>query len=306
MHARPFLVPLLAAAIILVSGCAESTGPSRTDADAFLDPASVIEQDLGQLSDAGIPATVPDGVFALGWKQFVGPIIPEGETIGEAFAVVHSGEITAGRRPEGIDVGSVTLTYDQASTDVTKRITPRGGVFYGTFDHRRRRHETVPANIPFVPNAVYRFVVSGSGGFAPGSFEITAPASLVTITSHANRDPISRSSDLVIGWSGGATANDVLIRLVPHYRPMGHGGQGGHGGPPPGMGGGMPRGIVKRVPNSGTATITAAEIAQMLEGSNATEVMMGVGQVVERTAEHDGKTLALLLRNGDRVVLVLQ
>jgi hypothetical protein len=28
--------------------------------------------------------------------------------------------------------------------------------------------------------------------------------------------------------------------------------------------------------------------------------------VVERTAEHDGKTLALLLRNGDRVVLVLQ
>ena len=307
MRTTPVLLSLSLAALIALAGCTESTGPSGTTADNLLEPSSVIEQDLSQLAGVGIPTTPPDGVFSIGWKQFVGPMIPEGETVGEAFAVVHATAMESGRRPEGIDIGSVALTYGQASNDVTKRTTPRGGVFYSTFDHRPRRPGNTPVSIPFLPNTVYRFTVSGSGGFTSGSFEITSPATLLGITSHANRDPISRTADLVVTWTGGSAANDVVLRLMPHFRPMGMGGPGGHGGPPPGPpGGDPPRGIVKRVPNTGTATITAAEIARMLEGSNATEVMLGAGQVVENTVQHDGKNIALLLRNGDRVVLLLQ
>jgi hypothetical protein len=60
------------------------------------------------------------------------------------------------------------------------------------------------------------------------------------------------------------------------------------------------------VSNTGTATFTAAELQGIVIGTQVSEIMVGVAQVVEETVVHDGKPYTLLLRNGDRVVLNVQ
>jgi len=289
----------------------------------------VVSQDLAQLSVAGVTSDAMKGVFSIGWKKFVGPNITEAGTVGEAYAVVYPDTYTTTVRPVGIDIGTVTLVYDGGSNELTKRTTRNNSVLYETFSKGMRHTTTVPVNIPFVANSTYKFVVSGSSAFSAGTFQITAPASLVSITGHANGDTVSKNADLNIRWTGGTASDSVLVRIVPHLRPAqvaeretptmpdGNGGPGGHGGSKchrnghfamggpleGGMGPEFEKGIVLTLPNTGSYTLTAADMQTLLNGTEAAELMIGVTQVAKQNVPKDGSTVTVLLRNGDRLVL---
>jgi hypothetical protein len=311
----------------LLIGCSDSPGPAAFNvAEEALTSENVITQDLTQLSNVGVPATPTYGVFSVGWNQFVGPAIQEAGTLGKAFAVVLTDTPQVGVRRSSVDVGSITLAYTGGSADLTKRTSPDGNVRYSTFDRGLRDPQSLPVNVPFIAGGQYIFDVSGSADFPAGSFAITAPASLIDITTSAG-DSIDPSADLTVLWTGGDADGDVIVRVVPHMsqrqlrQPMGGGmgsrggpggmGPGRHQGPGPHMGGGPGVGplptnaIVKRVSNTGSVTFSATELQEMLGGSIAGEIMVHVAQVVEEVVVHDGKPYAVLLKNADRVVLRL-
>lgn len=329
--------------LLLSAGCSDGTGPgSGQSASTLQSTASVVSQDLAQLSAAGVTSEATAGVFSIGWKKFVGPNITDVGMLGEAFAVVHTGPTGTMIRPTGMDIGAVTLSFTGGQAELVKRVGPNGGVTYTTFTKGPLSSADVtPVNIPFVGGGVYTFAVSGAAGFSAASFEITAPPSLLTITNHTDRETIARTGDLTIAWSGGSASDSVLVRIVPHLRREqlearegemgpggghhGHGGPGGGefrpedggprpdregcfmtGGPLEGMGPEFARGVVVLVPNTGSFTLTAADLATLLGGTEASELMVGVTQVVAQSAVHDGKTLRILLRNGDRIVLLVQ
>jgi hypothetical protein len=331
------LAALVAGGLALFAGCVDGREPgSGPPAVVVQNTVSVISQDLAQLSAAGMTDEATAGVFSIGWRKFIGPNISDTGTIGEAFAVVHPEPAGAMIRPTGMDIGPVTLSYSGGGTELVRRRALNGGITYTTFVKGPRAVES--ANIPFIAGGVYTFTVSGGTGFSAGSFEITAPGSLLRITSHTEGDTIARTGDLAVSWSGGSASDSVLVRIVPHLRreqlearegemgPGAHHGpggpQGGHpfrpeeGGPPPerdgcfmlggpleGMGPEFARGVVALVANTGTFRLAASDLATLLDGTEAAELMVGVTQVVAQDALHDGKALRILLRNGDRIVL---
>lgn len=310
-------------------GCSDTVGPREQSLEnTLLSTTAVVTQDLGQLSAAGVTSEVSRGVFSLGWKKFVGPNISNAGPVGEAFAVVRSEPETTFIRPAGIDVGTVTLTFDGGAAELTKRVTRDGRVIYATFGRQMRLSESSPVNIPFVANGMYTFSVSGSTGFSAGTFQITAPPALLAITGHVTGDTVSKAADLTLQWTGGSAPDSVLIRIVPHLRPEqlsmreaqvgpggcdAHGGQGGpkghrrgrfvYGGPLEQMGPEFARGIFVTMLNTGTYTLTAADLQTLLDGTDAAELMISVAQLVKHDVVHDGSTMTILLRSGDRIVL---
>jgi hypothetical protein len=342
--ARKALAALAIGGVFLSAGCSDGTGPgSGQSASALQSTASVVSQDLAQLSAAGVTSEATAGVFSIGWKKFVGPNITDVGTIGEAFAVVHTDSSATTIRPTGIDIGTVRLAYSGGEVELVKRTGKNGGVTYTTFTKGPPETTTTPVNIPFIAGGVYTFAVSGGIGFSAASFKVTAPPSLLTITNHADRDTVLRTKDLTVAWSGGSASDSVLVRIVPHLRREqleareeemgpgghhGHGGMGGSGGgefhpedggprperdgcfmtggPLEGMGPEFARGVVMLVPNTGSFTLPAADLATLLGGTEAAELMVGVTQVVAQSAVHSGKAVRVLLRNGDRIVLLVQ
>ena len=75
------------------------------------------------------------------------------------------------------------------------------------------------------------------------------------------------------------------------------------GGPLEGMGPEFRRGVVVMAANTGSYTLSAADLGTLLNGTEAAELMIGVTQVVKRSVTHNGTPLTLVLRNGDRLVL---
>jgi hypothetical protein len=322
---------LLAFAILLgvwLIGCSESSAPSTTP-ELTQTAESIVNNDVSQLQAVGI-ATNADGIFSIGWRKFVGPMIQNGTPNGEAFAVVNSGTLDDHGHPLGTDIGTVTLAYNSTSTDLKKVSTPNGGVLYSTFARGLRDLQSPPVSIPFVANGTYEFQVSGATGFSATTIAVTAPASLLDITSNNDNDAISSSNDLTVTWTGGSSSDSVIVRVVPHIRPQGGpGGPGGMGGPGGGPGGGhrgpggpggphgpggpmgnpdqmMDKGLIKKVANTNTVTISASELQTLLSGTSATALMVGVTQAIVQDVSHDGKNLKAILRNGDRVVLTIQ
>lgn len=317
--------------ILEMSGCSETSGPgagAQSSETSLSSTTSIVSQDLAQLSIAGVTSDATKGLFSVGWRQFVGPNITESGTIGDAYAVVQSETSAATIRPAGIDIGAVTLAYDGGSTELTKRITRDGRVLYETFGKGMRLTQGTAVNIPFVANSTYSFIVSGSEAFPAGTFQVTAPASLLSIASHVTGDTVSRSADLTIQWNGGAASDSVLLRIVPHLRPSQMGGRGMHGdwdstggrggkggpkcrregpfavgGPLQDMGPAFAKGIVITVPNTGTYTVSAADLQALLSGTGAVKLMVGVTQVVKTDVVHEGSAVTVILRNGDRIVL---
>jgi hypothetical protein len=309
-----------------VVGCSDLSGPaSGNNATGVTTTASVISQDLAQLSVAGVTNEWTTGVFSIGWKKFVGPDIMADGTVGEAYAVVQT-DTSASIRPGGIDIGTVSLSYTGGSAELTKRTTRDSLVLYETFSRGMHLSSGTAVNIPFVANGVYSFTVSGSTAFPAGTFTITAPASLLALTGHANGDTISVSSDLRIQWTGGMVSDSVLIRIVPHLRPLQLAGRnpdgvpdslrgGGHGpkchrdgkfavgGPMAGLGPEFDKGLILTVPNTGSYTLTSSDLQTLISGTTAAELMVGVTQVVKTQVTHNGGAVNVLLRNGDRLVL---
>jgi hypothetical protein len=312
--------------MLVVLGCSDIAGPASQVFDTSVQvSASIVSQDLAQLSVASVTSETSKGVFAIGWKQFVAPNVTDAETRGEAYAVVFSDSTTSAVHPVGIDIGTVTLTYTGGSAALTKRTSRGGQVLYETFSKGMRDSVNTGVNVPFVSNGTYTFAVSGSTAFSAASFTVNAPASLLDITNHASGDTVSKSADLNIAWNGGSATDSVLVRIVPHLSRalisqhdsaciMGgrgeKGGPKGHrhgtlttGGPLQDMGPAFEQGVVVTVPNTGSYTLSAADLQTLLGGTSASSVMVGVSQVVKQNVLHDGNTVTVLLRNGDRMVL---
>ncbi|MBP1648389.1 MAG: hypothetical protein H6Q30_1834 [Bacteroidetes bacterium] len=323
------VVAMGVASMLGVFGCSDVAGPREQASTAGTSNAvSVVSQDLAQLGVAGVTEEATKGVFSIGWKKFVGPDITQQGTIGEAYAVVWPETSSANIRPAGLDIGTVTLSYDGGSVELTKRTMRDGSVLYETFSRGMRLDQGPFVNIPFVANSTYQFTVSGSGSFPAGTFDVIAPPSLLTFVGHADRDTILRSADLSVQWQGGSATDSVLLRIVPHLRPpqvaergmrggfdslSHHGGKGGPnchrkgqfamGGPLQGLGPEFGRGIVVKVPNSGSYIVSASDLQELLGGTQASEIMVGVTQVVRKSVSQASGALSVLLRNGDRIVL---
>jgi hypothetical protein len=332
------LKAMLIISISVIVGCSKSSGPVATNDTSLnsesvlvqsLTPENVITQDLTQLNKAGTVTSSSYGVFSIGWNQFIGPNIIDAGAIGKAFVVVHADTTATG--PAGVDLGTVMLNYDTSNIELTKRTSLRG-VLYSTFDRGLRAPRTLPVNIPFIANGTYQFNMSGSSLFTSGTFTINAPASLLKITSNVDGDSVAASKDLSIAWSGGSPTDSVLLRIITHLRPeqfegrhpgrghdnggMMHDGDGGRfgdggmgpieDGSPLDLGPEFHRGIVKVIANTGSTTISASDLQLLLNGTASTELMVGVSQVIKKNVQHDNKTLTLLLRNGDRIVLKIR
>ncbi len=312
--------------VLGLAGCTDMSGPAGgTNAAGVTTTASVVSQDIAQLTVANVTSEYSTAVFSIGWKKFVGPDITADGTVGEAYAVVHT-DTSASIRSGGVDVGTVGLTYSGGSAELTKRVTRDSSVLYETFSRGMHLNPGTAVNIPFVANGVYTFTVSGSTAFPAATFPITAPASLLALTGHANGDTVSMSSDLNLTWTGGKAGDSVLIRIVPHLRPsdvaMRHpegipdslrGGPHGPkcqrqgkfalGGPVAGMGPEFSKELVLMVPNTGSYSLSAADLQTLMSGTTAGELMVGVTQVVKTQVTHNGGFVTVLLRNGDRLVL---
>jgi hypothetical protein len=331
---------VLVCATIAIIGCSKSSGPVASNIPTSseevlaqsLSTENVVAQDLSQLSSVKVVESVSTGVFSIGWDQFIGPNIENTGLLGTAFVVVSADSTQLPSHPVGLDIGTVTVSYNSTSTDLSKKTTPGGGVLYSTFNQGLRSPESVPVNIPFIANGSYQFIVSGSASFSAGTFTITAPASLLQITNHANGDSISTSNDLTIAWAGGSATDSVLVRVVPHLRPEqingrcpgmvapppGRGdihpmGEHGCNGPHPGdsLDHGMPfnlgpeflRAFIKMTTNSGNITVSSSDLQTLLNGTSSAELMVGITQVVKQNILHDARTITLLLKSGDQVVL---
>jgi hypothetical protein len=322
---------MIAVLVLLIPyGCSDSTGPqgSTSIPSSLQSVLAAVSLDRAQLSVAGVTTGSTKAVFSIGWKKFVGPSIANGDTMGQAYAIALPETVTSSMRPTGLDMGTVTLSYPGGSLELTKRIAPDKGVIYETFGKGIHRMFMLPMTIPFVANGVYTFTVTGTDAYSAGAFQITAPSSLLSFTGYANGDTVSASSGLTLKWTGGSSSDSVLVRIVPHLRPgeaelaeardsLGcegdhHGGRRpmGYregrfmmGGPLEGMGPEFWRGIVVTIPNTGSYTLSAVDIAALLNGTSAGELMIGVSQVVKQQVLHDGGTTSVVLRSGDRLVL---
>jgi hypothetical protein len=315
--------------LLLPLGCSESSGPDgQGQGSSVQGVLTAVSLDRAQLAVSGVTSAESKAIFSVGWKKFVGPNITEGGTIGEAYAIARSETVTASIHPTGLDMGTVSLAYAGGSLELKKFIAPNGGVVYGRLGRGFHDPSVMPVNIPFVPGGVYTFSATGSDAFSAGTFQVTAPASLLAISNHANGDTVSAAADLTIKWTGGSGPDSVLVRIVPHLRPeeaefregkdtlgcvgdhfggkrpMGHR-HGGfmEGGPLEAMGPEFSRGIVVMIPNTGSITVSAADMTTLLGGIPASELMVGVTQVAKQEVVHDGGKATILLRNGDRVVL---
>jgi hypothetical protein len=317
---------MVALLVIGLTGCSDSSGPGMGGSFTGVTTAqSVVSQDLAQLTVAGVAAESTTGIFSIGWKKFVGPDITADDTLGQAYAVVHTDSSTS-IRAGGIDVGTVSLSYAGGSTELTKRITRDSTYLYETFSKGMHLSSGAAVNIPFVGGGVYTFTVTGSSAYAAATYSVTAPASLLSLTGHANGDTVSVSNDLNIRWAGGSATDSVLIRIVPHLRPSQLAGRnadgvpdslrgGKHGpkchrqgklavgGPVAGLGPEFQKGLVVTVPNTGSYTLTSVDLQTLLSGTTAAELMVGVTQVTKAQVTNATGTVTVLLRNGDRLVL---
>jgi hypothetical protein len=315
--------------LLLPLGCSNPSGPKEPSSSSSLQTVlAVVTQDRAQLSLVGLTTNATTAELSIGWKQFVAPDVLQEDTVGEAYAIARPESVSTRIHPDGLDMGTVTLGFTGGSIELTKHIAPDSGVVYWSFGKGFHLNATSFVNIPFVPSGLYTFTVSGSSAYSAGTFEITAPSSLLAITGHANGDTISAQSDLNLTWSGGSGTDSVLVRIVPHLPPdqaqflegrdslcIPHDQEGGHrprghregkfmmGGPLSGMGPEFDRGVVVMLPNTGSYTLTVSDLATLLNGTTAAELMVGVSQVVKQDVPHDGGTTTVLLRCGDRMVL---
>jgi hypothetical protein len=300
---------LVVTAVGVLVGCSDQTSPESEDLQdvsyAFAD------DQLATSAAAGADIDGSAGVFSIGWREFMLPQDGSSTIVGDALAVVFDGSQGAEaplRTRAGVDIGTVTLRYADTTSELAKKEGWKKGVFYSLFPHPHHRglRDLAPSTcLEFVGGATYEFEVTGSEAFSAGTIAITAPPSLLSITSHTDGQQVDLGSDLVLAWEGGQPDGAVAIRVSTRLpdpqagdpRKCGHGGP--HQGPLT-----IPQGfVVTLAGNPGTATLPASDIRALLdtEGGSAFSVM--VLQLNEGTFEHDGKSFRTLLRNGDRVLL---
>ncbi len=321
---------LISAAIgfISFSGCsnpAAATNPGSNNQDQTISKSTYVENDLGLLKTAGVNFDSSQGCFSIGWNQIFFPPENTDRLTSGAFAI----GFTAGETPSkpflrsGVDMGSVYLNYAGNQLQFNKQQAPDGGYFYSIMPTPNQND--MP--IEFVANGSYDFQVTGSPEFSAITFSLTAPSSLINITSPAEGTVINPDEDLTVSWQGGNANGHIVIRLMPSIQPpQGGGGQGhGNGNPPPHGNGNPPNGngghgphpmpghdpdhegiVITLQSNPGQYTIPSSKIQEFLNQTSANFMVVGVGQFNESTVAHDNGTLRAVMRNGDGVGLQIQ
>ena len=327
---------IISSLLIWLVGCSPTTQPSAASNVLTLQSsvaASIVEDELTIATLGGVPIDSSNGEFSIGWNQFIGPVDQNATKRGDATVVVFNGVITVPRPPlslAGQDIGSVYLNYGSNHQQFNKIQHPFGGTFYSIFS---RLFDDADAGVSFIGNSAYEFEVTGSSTFSAVKIAVMSPAERISITSQTNGEHVSRLNDLALTWTGGNSDN-VLVRLTPMvnfgpdgfapcdsgsemWRPaprrMGPGGRGPSNDvlPPPGMhveGSRMQMridtGFVSLLNgNPGQFVISASVLQQVL--GNAAAVSVSVSQLSGSAFMHDGGTYRLVMRDGDRKVLIV-
>lgn len=328
-----FFVFVVVAAYL--AGCSQTTQPvtvTSPTADVQTTVAASIAADELTVSKlGGVPIDSSNGEFCIGWNQFVGPLSPGSERLGNASVIVSSGIVTGegGRAVRsGVDIGTVYLNYSGNHQEFHKSQPRFGGTFYSIFP---QLFGQASAGVTFSGSTEYEFEVSGSSLFSPLKVSVSSPAGLISITSHTNGEEVSADSDIVLVWTGGRPEGSVLVRVTPM---VGFGSDGfdpcdstgrkedptdkgrGRGGMRPEFGRVMPglrdgdlggpmridTGYVVLLPNNpGTTVVSAATIQQILDGSSRLSIT--VSQLTASEFTHDSGTYRLVMRDGDRRML---
>jgi len=313
--------------VVAVVGCTNSTQPiggstvsgvsTQTQSSVA---ASIASDELTVSRLSGIPIDSSDGEFCIAWNEFVGPLATGTTRSGSASVVVLDTTFrAAGERwfRAGEDIGTVYLDYAGNRRTFTKVEGPFGGTFYSIF---ARLFDRSDAGVSFVGGTSYDFEVTGSSSFSAGTFSIETPPGLIAITSQADSDAVSADSDLVLTWTGGNPSGSVLVRITPMilfgpegFAPCGpRRGPMGWGGVLPGIRNDDPGGpmridtgyVVLLANNPGRAVVTAGDLKAILDGSPAISVT--VSEITSSSFAHDGGSYRILMRDGDRRMLVVK
>jgi hypothetical protein len=329
---RTFLAAVLTLAILgILGGCKDQTAsPEAASPNQQGFDYAFADDQLSVSASAGIAVDASAGLFSLGWRQIIVPDDQSAVTRGDAMVVAFDGtqpETSPFRTQSGVDIGTVYIHYAGNQIELAKKGGDHRGTFYSLFPLRPKLGET---GLQFIPGGTYEFEVTGSKNFTPVSVSLTAPQSLLKISSPGNGDGIDVSSELTVSWSGGTPAGSILVRAIPclpppedggGFQPIGmpagdnNGARGGPGWRGPGglicLGGSphggplkLPEGFVEKLDsNPGTFTIPGSALQELIADYGATRVGLSVSQISPSTFEHDGTTYDLLLRNSDQVVL---
>lgn len=322
---RYFVFCIFAFAVAIFLGCSDSESPvsEQLNNETFDAYANMFSEDFNFLEANGIGVDSSNGVFSIGWNEFFDPMNNDTVTQGHALVAVFTDINSPTPRPmkNGIDIGSVFISYQNNHIELQKIVNPRGGVLYSLFPRFNTGDE-----LDFIPNAVYEFEVTGSSNFGPLNIPLTAPPALMDFTSHANGDMIDPNSDLTLTWSGGSANDPVAIHILPEmvFQPVftgggtglppigdfGNGGHGPHDGSPGHRPHPMPQplpihlGIFELLPNNpGQYTVAAADLQNLLNNTNATRIICHVSQMNGSEVDHEGKILRTVMRNGDQLML---
>lgn len=292
---------------VIFTGCSNVNEPdTRQNTTDLLSKSSVVESDMGVLDREGIPMRDCDGVFSLGWNELFGPIRWNDEINGHAMGVVFGD--TLHQRPfirHGIDVGTIYINYNNDQIQLEKRTGPDGGVFYSLYP---RFFDD--GHLDFIPGAGYEFEITGSDNFSPLNFTLTAPQSLIHITTPEEASVLDPANDLTLEWTGGTAEDPIAIRLMPVHPPVPperepHEGGGGIHPPmqlPPS---GNPVFIILDT-NPGEYTIDALTIQNLINQTGAEKLVCVVSQIDKNDVQHDSKDLKFVMHNGDSVMLNVQ
>jgi hypothetical protein len=308
----------------LFFGCSQDNQLVNSLSDRTTIAYDAIENELSMMSDNGLNVGASKGIFSLEWGKLKGPMNQQDALVGRAMAIGFNSGQPQGppHSRRGIDMGSVYLNYANSHLALQKRTGPHGGVSYASFSGPRDGGSNT--NIEFVAGGSYEFEVTGSDGFSAIRTTLTAPSALLKITSPAANQAVNPSNDLTITWEGGVAEGKVLLSIMATPpRPNGMSGPGDpnrEGGMGPGghHGGGRGPGnppnpmdparaiIIKLDNNPGTYTIVASKLQELIQRTNAAKLMVGVGQLNVTEVEHDGGTIHIALRNGDRLPVSVQ
>ncbi len=316
---------LIALIAFVMLGCEQASAPvNNEEQDYNAELMQAFDDEIEIVYGDSLAQLAGDAMFSLSWGKIKTPIRNLDFEIGHAMAVAFDGSAEKGFfRFGGLNMGDLTLEVP-GDTISLNGINGHGGsyVYLSTpKTNGRGRHGFDSFNfsfIPFIPNTDYVFHASGSDEFDAIDVGLKTPASLISISNLASGDSIATDQDLVINWEGASEASHILIALLPFNNPFGR---------PDKFKRGQFRGrrgalsfderkdfirlkfkdhpaiLTKLDSNTGSYTIAADDIAELVKSIDAKSLVLHVAAIEFENEEINSKVINKLIRMNDRVIL---